>query len=275
MNRIVISCLSLLIFFTSSGGQSITVDAYKDSWVVLLEQGKYDDLPYGWWSEWHNRKAAGDYFHTPHKFENLEPGTYTLAVYLPESSNFDPNYGDNDEASDGLGLENIEVGPDDHLEFYFKKTDFKVWNCMSCPWLYLFDGKEYVKTTEVLKDLVGCEREAITTHTIPSSMLIDGKIRLRLSEEKDEITYIDRVRLRVGERVVMPRGSSRAVRRQLRKKDADYLILKKGEFVELEFKVPQKLAGRKALLLETEGYYEPDEIFLKEVFETYQRKASK
>jgi hypothetical protein len=275
MNKVIISCLCLFIVNASSDAQSITVDAYKDSWVILLEQGKYDDLPYGWWSEWQNRKAAGDYFYTPHKFENLEPGTYTLAVYLPESSTFDPNFGDNDEASDGLGLENIEVGPNDDLEFYFKKTDFKVWNCMSCPWLYVFDGKEFVKTTEVLKDLVGCEREATTRHALPASLIKNGKIRIRIQEEKDEISFIDRVALRWEEGVMNAQSSSRAVRRQLRKKDGDYLILKKGEFVELEFKVPKRLAGQEAFLLETEGYYEPDEIFLKEVFETYQRKTSK
>jgi hypothetical protein len=276
MKKSIVLGFTLSAFFLQVYAQSITVDAYKDSWVILIRQAEENTTgsDYGWWNVWHERKAQEAYFHSPHKFTGLVPGTYTLVVYLPESGSYDPNYGDQDEASDGLALENIKLASGEDLVFYFKKTDFKVWNCMSCPWLYVFDGERYVKTTEVLKDIVGCERETTTAFVIGDSLVQGRKLRLRIQEEKDEITHLDRVSLRIGEEIYRPLSRHRLTRRQLQTKDQDYLVLRKGESVDLTFRVPKRKLRQAQMVLETEGYYDPDKAFLKEVFETYQRKAT-
>ena len=145
----------------------------------------------------------------------------------------------------------------DKIEHYFNKIDFKAWNCLSCPWLYIFNGNQYVRYTEILKDVVGYELKTTTLHSIPNKYIFDGRIRLRIMEEKDERTYIDRLVLKVNGLYCLPSGTEKN-KNNLTAIDDRYSILNKGDHIDLEFIIPAKIESTTELKLEANGYYVPE-----------------
>jgi hypothetical protein len=271
-----VNVLVTLLFLTSPAAtqaQSIIVDAFTDCWVTMISDEE-ESPQHGWWGIWHNVKAEQRYHHTPHVFSDLEPGSYTLVVYNPASADFDPNSGIIGERSDGLSLEYLEVEDKEGevLELYFKRSDFKAWNCLSCPWLYVHDGQRYARQTEVLKDVVGFANQTATAVGLSPDLVVDGKIRVRLQEEKDEITYLDRCILKVGQASLAAEAAPAAASRKLAYADLDYVILKKGDSIDLEFTLPPGTPPGAEIVLETSGYYEPDSRFLQSVRSFYLRK---
>jgi hypothetical protein len=113
-------------------------------------------------------------------------------------------------------------------------TDANGW---ACPWLYIYDGRDFERRTEVLRNLrgPGSERTEITRlGTVP---VIDGAIIVRISEEKPEIAFIDALYLIVdGKRV--PAEAAPGVTTRVAAQDHDYLILTAGESYEFRFAVP-------------------------------------
>lgn len=263
-----------LCCFSLAQAQSIIVDAFTDCWVVMISHAETEGDRSGWWGIWHKRKADKAYFHTPHVFNKLKPGMYTMVVYNPASEDFDPNSPIIGERSDGLTLHNIIVEDkgDTTLEFYFKRGDFRVWNCLSCPWLYVYDGERYVRETEVLKDRVGFVNRTTTSVTLSPNVVVDFKVRMRLQEEKDETTYLDRCIVKIGALAFAADGGTSEASRKLADVDRDYVILKKGDYIDIEFTLPSSVVPGSQIVLETFGFYEPDPAFLQSVYESYSRK---
>jgi len=251
--------------------QTVSVDAFTDCWVALIDKKAAENGKYGWWSVWHAIKTEKRYKETPCKFENVTPGKYTLVVYNSEAVDYDPNSGVALEKSDGVVMEEIIITKHGQLEYDFDEEDFTEWNCLSCPWLYVFDGNEYVKTTEVLKDVVGKENRQTTTTEIAPKNFQNGTLKIRIQEEKDEITHLHQVQLKVN-------GITCPMRIQeinTAKKVTDFtgsFELRKGESIEMEFLLPDEVTEIQTIKLETNGFYEPEPEFLKAVKKKYLRK---
>ena len=253
----------------------ISVNAFTKCWAALISAEEAEGMEYGWWSAWQKIKENKKYQQTPCDFKNIKPGKYTLVVYNPASVDFDPNNGNPDEASDGVVMEEIEIKANTNLKYNFGKADFKDWNCLSCPWLYVFDGKEYVRTTEILKDVVGEKTRRKTTFELKTTDLMDGKLKIRIQEEKDEITHLDQLLLKVNGKVYAACQTNGAIKEELTVSDNRFVILKKGESIDIEFSVPEKLAPGTEIILESEGYYIPDKEFLRAVYLKYLHQSTK
>jgi hypothetical protein len=246
----------------------VVKSAVKGCIAALIPHGAGNENGENWWNEWQKLKKAGKTKKTPATFTNIPKGKYTIVIYNPASKSFDPNSSNPNEQSDGVVLEQVEI--DGNNSFEAKKDDFKEWNCLSCPWLYVFDGQNYMRQCEIIKDVVGKSAETTTKHQIDSKMLKNNTLKIKIQEEKDEISYLNRLVLKVGKNTYLPSASSSV--EALYAKDQNYLQLRKGEFIEIEFKIPQEADLSAEITLEATGYYEPDKEFLKAVYQQYLKK---
>ena len=131
---------------------------------------------YGWWSIWQELNGNSTVASAPTTFKP-EPRTYTLVVY----------WVNNNDRSDGIALEKIHIAPYiTEINYSFHQDDFTEWNCLSCPWLCVFNGTTFDKQEEVIKDVVGFENRTTTAAKLSPSAVIDGKVRIQIKEEKHE-----------------------------------------------------------------------------------------
>jgi hypothetical protein len=134
----------------------------------------------------------------------------------------------------------------------FPLTDANGW---ACPWLYVYDGDAYVRTTEILRTPVADPPTAYREVTrLGRVAVVDGAVRLRLAEEKDEITTLDAF-------TVVANGVHLAPDDQPALANADGLTLEfhRGEQLDLVFTLPPALARRATVQLNViaVGYYLP------------------
>jgi len=255
--------LSLALSQKSQAQSSVTIDADYTSWVAIISDEYAATYEYGWWSVWREMVEEGNYQTIDDEdlavFPEVPEGYYTIVVYTEDAAD-----------SDGVVLESVYIDGSESYDFYFGVDDFIEWNCLSCPFLYVFDGKKYVKTTEIIQDIVGKERKTTTTHPLSPEVVIDGKVKIRIQEEKDEISHLDKIQLVADGKIYNPICIRQAeVTSQLLAEDENYLILQKGQFVELEFEVGNSV---ESLELQATGYYIPDPEFLEAVYYKYLRK---
>jgi len=248
----------------TSTAYNVIINTPKECWVSLINEQDAKSGKYGWWSIWHDQKSAGLISKTPYTFYNVTPGRYVLVVYNPASKNYDPNSGKLNERSDGVVIENINIDGKSIYKFNLEQKDFKDWNCLSCPWLYLYDGKEFVKLTEVLKDVIG-EKNCLTDFiAIPNSYIINNKLKILLKEEKEEITFIDGVSLLVDDEEII---STLSEVKALTFDDNEYFELRKSQSIELTFNLREFTNIKGIIQLKIRGYYEPEESFVQRYLE--------
>ncbi|TAE09656.1 MAG: hypothetical protein EAZ95_15750 [Bacteroidetes bacterium] len=246
------------------GGVNVKVNAdVKGCWVALIPIDDIVGKEYGWWSVWHEIKKAKKYKTAPATFTGVAKGRYVIVVYNPASASFDPNNGNPDQAADGVVLEEADIQK--NASYNIKKAEFKTWYCLSCPWLYIWNGTEFVKNAEVIQDIVGKAQETTTRTTLSPAVVVGKTLKIQIREEKDEISYLNRVALRVGEQTILPTQCPQA----LQIKDAQYHTLRKGDMIELEFTLSE--LPSLPIVLETTGYYEPEPKFLSDIYQKYLR----
>ncbi len=242
----------------------------EECWVVAISNSESEEADYGWWSVWRAKKEN-------HLFaitcaENnytvkipVDAGTYTLIVYRP---NLEYTNG----GSDGIILEEImtDIWYDEawgsSLTYKFESGDFVEWNCLSCPWLYVHDGNNFLKKTEIIKDVVGKDSKQTNLYELEKSSIIDGILKIKIQEEKDETSYLDHIALKVNGVYYPALLTDGSKHNQLLKEDEQYLSLNKGENIELEFQIPSNIIIE-TVELEASGYYEPSVQYLSEAYQ--------
>lgn len=255
LSMLVVCCLSL----GQLNAQTIKIDAYTECKVALISAQEAKNAgQYGWWSAWQTKKNSKDYKSTPCKFTDVSPGVYTIVVY-------NPNAGSTNAKGDGVVLEKITVGKKFTLNAYYAKKDFKAWNCLSCPWLYVYNGKCFMKQTEILKDVVGVHNKTTTLYEVPHTAIKNGVLKIKIQEEKDEITHLDQLQIRLNGKTYLPQERIAP----LANNDGKYRKLKKGESLTLTFKLPTQLKASDKVMLESTGFYIPDAAFLEAVYNKY------
>lgn len=241
--------------------QSVKISTYTPCTVMMIPDDLVKDEPYGWWSAWHEPQKYGLQGNfTPYTYKKMAPGNYTFVVYNEQLARTDGS------ESDGVVIESVYIDKKTKLTYSFKRQDFTEWNCLSCPWLYVFDGKDYVRLEEVIKDVVGPAACTTTRHGIDARYVIDGKLRLRIQEEKEETSFLDFAELLVNGKAVR----SLQIDARMERQDQNYLELKKGEFTDLEFEVGDLPQGGTRIEFGCRGYYEPDKAYLESVYKRYQ-----
>ena len=143
----------------------------------------------------------------------------------------------------------IEAGQVAEVEFVL--TDNNGW---ACPWLYVYDGRQFERRTEILRLLRGAANEQTEITPLGLVPTVNGAVILQIAEEQAEITFLDELVLLVGGIAVR----ADAAPPQLAERDQDYLILTNGEAYTFTFRLPDTLAGQEqvtASVIAT-GFYE-------------------
>ncbi|MCK4365364.1 MAG: DUF2341 domain-containing protein, partial [Thermoplasmatales archaeon] len=138
------------------------------------------------------------------------------------------------------------------------------------PFLYVFERYRFIKLSDFLPEATDKEKEYIQHIDITDKTEItNGKIRLKITEELEETTYLDRIYLRInGEQIVeidniKPKTQqlkplaeqsflSQTNKQLLKHSDNHYLILKEGDEYILEFVIPDNCHK---IEFAAEGYY--------------------
>jgi hypothetical protein len=124
----------------------------------------------------------------------------------------------------------------------------------ACPYVYLATAGGEVLVGEILRDLRG--RAAYAQQRLPLPARGDRFLRLRIAEEKQEVTFLDELHLEVAGEVVRPQACADADAPSYCRADGVPFVLRPGESLELEVPLPAGSAGKRVVLV-ARGYYVP------------------
>jgi hypothetical protein len=120
-----------------------------------------------------------------------------------------------------------------------------------CPFVYVFKDGNQQCIDEILKNQISCKLDKYDMLEIPLSKK-ERVVKIKLSEEKNEITFLDHIYLKIGGQMIYPINSIKKIESD----DDNYLTLRKGESVELLFEIPANLEVPDKGLLYAKGYYD-------------------
>jgi hypothetical protein len=185
---------------------------------------------------------------------DLGPGTYAVAAAFiarrpPADANEEIDWNGTFGGGASTDLQTVVIEPGETSVVVLEMTDDNGW---ACPWLYVFDGEDFERRTEILRDLRGPENEQTETTALGPITAVDGFITIRIAEEKEEITYLDSLALLIDGETIYAEAQPIVLT-----DDGDYLTLSQGESVELRFPVPASFADGDGVSVVANGYYVP------------------
>lgn len=116
----------------------------------------------------------------------------------------------------------------------FILTDNNGW---ACPWLSVYNGHAFERRTEILRNLRGKQNEQTEVSLLGDIPVVEGVIRLDITEEKHETTFIDEVYL-VVEGVKVRAEAGPGITAQVATRDQNYLTIASGESCKFDFVLP-------------------------------------
>lgn len=124
----------------------------------------------------------------------------------------------------------------------------------ACPFVYVEGPAGEAFAGEILRDLRGRAAHALQPLELAP---VDGDVlRLRIAEEKPETTFLDELYLEVDGVVVRPAACAGDVAPAYCRADGVPLVLRQGDELAVELRLPAG-AARRALRLMARGYYVP------------------
>lgn len=141
------------------------------------------------------------------------------------------------------------------INFYEQNEDEVDWGIVAaCPFVYLNQNIENKFQGEILRHLNKKSKEAWQRLKVFPENIENGKIKLTLSEEKEEETYLNSLYLKVDEKKILPLMIDNQINKII-KDDNEYLTIKKGDF--LEFTFPCESSNPSNVYLYAKGFYIP------------------
>jgi hypothetical protein len=194
----------------------------------------------------------------------FEPGTYYVAAAFLADALSREEAGVSEDVILYAGVtgggastdyKGIVIRPGETTDIKFILTDANGW---ACPWLYVYDGRDFVRRTEILRNLRGKPNEQTEISPMGTVPVVDGVVTLKIAEEKREITFIDQVYLMVGGLEVRA-DATPTVAAQVAARDQDYLVMTDGESYEFRFRLPPSVARLESadVSVVVTGFYVP------------------
>jgi hypothetical protein len=122
----------------------------------------------------------------------------------------------------------------------------------ACPYVYEIDDTGKTRLGEILRNIRG--REASATQSLSLSSRNTGPLRLLVTEEKVEVTFLDALYVRAGGKTYWPTTCREANAPAYCRADGKAHVLRQGMTIDLEFAIPDGVE-REAII--AEGYYLP------------------
>lgn len=107
----------------------------------------------------------------------------------------------------------------------------------ACPLVYVLAGEQAIYVGELLRNLRGVAAYDRQTLALPAAG--GGTLRVRIAEEKPEVTHLDAIALSVDGELLLPVTCGRASRPDYCAVDQAAVLLGPGETLDLEFDVPR------------------------------------
>lgn len=191
----------------------------------------------------------------------FEPGIYYIAAAFIAApiSKEEAGHGDDVILYPGVtgggastDYQEIEIESGEN-EIQIGLTDANGW---ACPWLYVHNGQRFERRTEILRNVRGRENERVEISHIGPVKVIDGSVILRIAEEKNEISFIDKLHVVVDGMEIDPEASSDAADR-VAARDEERLTIAAGQFYEFAFVLPEPLASQEQVEISVvvSGFY--------------------
>jgi hypothetical protein len=143
----------------------------------------------------------------------------------------------------------LYIQPDDEVDYS---------NMAACPFVYLGDIQNKIYKGEILRYLNAEYTETWQKLDIKLDAKIYSNIKICISEEKDETTYLNSVYLEINGKIHTPKLIT-SKNSKIISDDDKYVKLSKGEIIELQFDFKPELI--KTCVLHAKGYYIPNEKY--------------
>jgi serine/threonine protein kinase len=167
----------------------------------------------------------------------LEPGNHLITAKL-----YDNNEWVNDEVQ--VTLENYD-------------ENITVELFCACPFFYYKYNSELVFGGELIKNQNSISKEKLDVTYLDKKYFNSDTLRLMITEEKDEISYLDNIFLIINDNVIVPPIIDDSNKNTLLiNEDKKYLIMNKGDDFELMFVLPD-IDNFKSAKICSKGYYRP------------------
>jgi hypothetical protein len=150
----------------------------------------------------------------------------------------------------------LTLAPGQRLARTFSPEDMTLdFVCISCPFVSVRQGGAMVELGQILIDRYSPRREGTDSRTV-AAQVVDGKVRVVLSEREDEVSFIDAVR-------VFAAGSElaldAAVPSALRSIDGARHRMTRGDSIALDFAAPVD-SGSLTVTIQVSGHYRLNHI---------------
>jgi hypothetical protein len=147
----------------------------------------------------------------------------------------------------------LAIGKDGMLGEVKRQATKQTQDCgmlAACPFVYVVGDGEPVRVGEILRNLRGAAAYGEQSLALP--LPHDGSLRVRIAEEKHEVTRLDAIAIVVDGVEVLPRACGSGEALSYCEADRSYAVLRRGDVLELEFAVPR---GAESIDLLAAGYY--------------------
>ncbi len=223
--------------------------------VLLMEQDRKELS----WALEYLHKAPEGYLST-----HFKPGNYYAAAVFLAAPIDKTAAGHSDEVilyagttggGVSTGYQKIVIEPGKTCSIKIDLTDENGW---ACPWLYVYNGRNFERRTEFLRNIRGKQNEQTEVSQIGPVAIIDNTITLKVTEEKDEVSFIDELYI-IADGIKLYAKADPYVAEKIARKDQDYLTISSGQSYEFAFNLPSSFAGRKQVdvVLVVSGFYVP------------------
>jgi hypothetical protein len=222
--------------------------------VLLMREGRKE---FSWALEYLYEAPEG------HFRGQFEPGVYYVAAAFIAAplSKEEAGYSDDVILYPGVtgggastDYQEIVIEPGENT-IELSLTDENGW---ACPWLYVYNGHDFERRTEILRNIRGKQNEQTEVSHIGPVEIVDGSVTCAVAEERGEISFIDELYIIADGMKVRPEANP-YVATKVAEKDQDYLIITGGESYEFRFKLPDSFASRKRVVVwvVVSGFYVP------------------
>jgi hypothetical protein len=128
---------------------------------------------------------------------------------------------------------------------------------LACPYFYYVSNGNIIYGGELIRNINSKAKETIDSSNLFEKFLKSDTFRIRIKEEKSEVSYLDQVYLIINDSIILlPVLSNNMNNNILSKRDSNYLVMKKGDSHEVYFILPEFIKNKTGKII-SYGYYEP------------------
>lgn len=150
---------------------------------------------------------------------------------------------------DGSVLTNDQIAVDKNLNITVN------FNFGACPYFYYQTADKVVYGGELIRNQNSIEKDKLDVLKIDESYISEKQLKIIITEEKEEETFLDAIYLLINDEVICKVNSEdNNTNEKLLNVDNNYLILKKNDRVNVFFNIPENIKVR-SLKLYSKGYY--------------------